>query len=116
MSLRNEKVRKAVMKEISDILRKEINDCKLANVVSITDVQMSSDNSFAKVYFSVLGDKDIIDQTMESLEKHKSKIRYHLGKRIRLRLTPDLKFFFDDSLERGLRVTELIDKISKGEI
>ena len=43
-------------------------------------------------------------------------IRYEVGKRIRLRLTPDLKFVYTDSLEKGSRVSEIIDKISRGEI
>jgi ribosome-binding factor A len=50
------------------------------------------------------------------LEDNKSKIRYEVGKRIRLRHTPDLRFIPDDSLERGTKVTELINKISRGEL
>ena len=55
-------------------------------------------------------------QTIEALEENVSKIRYEVGKRIRLRLTPELRFIPDDSLERGTKVMDLIDKISKGEI
>ena len=53
MSLRNERVRKELMRDISEILRKEIRG--LAGVVSIVDVEVSHDNSFAKVIYSVLG-------------------------------------------------------------
>ena len=55
-------------------------------------------------------------QTIEALESNVSKIRYEVGKRIRLRLTPELRFIPDDSIERGTRVMDLIDKVSKGEI
>ncbi len=116
MSLRNERVRKTLMKEISDILLKEIRDPKITGLVSITDVEVSHDNSYAKVFYSVLSNNDNKDEIVEAIEKNTPKIRYEVGKRIRLRLTPELKFILDESLERGARITDLIDKISKGEI
>lgn len=114
MTLRNERVRKELMRDISDILRKEIR--VLAGVVSILDVEVSHDNSFAKVIYSVLGNPEQIEKTKEIIEKSTPKIRYEVGKQIRLRLTPELKFVYTDSLEKGSRVSELIDKISRGEL
>lgn len=114
MTLRNERVRKELMRDISDILRKEIRG--LAGVVSILDVEVSHDNSFAKVVYSVLGSPEQIEKTKEIIEKSTPKIRYEVGKQIRLRLTPELKFVYTDSLEKGSKVSELIDKISRGEI
>lgn len=117
MSLRNERVRKTLMKEIADIIQKDVRDPRINGVVSITDIELSHDNSFAKVYFSVFStSEDAKKQTIEALEDNVSKIRYEVGKRIRLRLTPELRFIPDDSLERGTRVMDLIDKVSKGEI
>ena len=114
MTLRNERVRKELMRDISDILRKEIRG--LAGVVSILDVEVSHDNSFAKVIYSVLGSPEQIEKTKEIIEKSTPKIRFDVGKQIRLRLTPELKFVYTDSLEKGSRVSELIDKISRGEL
>ena len=114
MKLRNERVRKELMRDISEILRKEIRG--LAGVVSIVDVEVSHDNSFAKVIYSVLGSEEQIEKTKEIIEKSTSKIRYEVGKQIRLRLTPELKFVYTDSLEKGSRVNELINKISRGEL
>lgn len=114
MSLRNERVRKELMRDISDILQKEIRG--LSGVVSILDVEVSHDNSFAKVIYSVLGSPEQIEKTKENIEKSTSKIRYEVGKRIRLRLTPELKFIYTDSLEQASRVSEIIDKISRGEL
>ncbi len=116
MNLRNERVRKTLMKEISDILLKEIKDPKISGLVSITDVEISHDNSFAKVFYSVLAPEDKKQEIIDAVEKNTPKIRYEVGKRIRLRLTPELRFILDESLERGARITDLIDKISKGEI
>ena len=117
MSLRSERVRKTLMKEISDILLKEIKDPKISGLVSITDVEVSHDNSYAKVFYSVLtDDADKKEETIEAIKKNTPKIRYEVGKRVRLRLTPELNFILDESLERGARITDLIDKISKGEL
>ena len=114
MTLRNERVRKELMRDISDILRKEVRG--LAGVVSVVDVEVSHDNSFAKVICRVLGSEEQIEKTKEIIEKSTPKIRYEVGKRIRLRLTPELKFVYTDSFEKGSRVSEIIDKISRGEI
>ena len=113
MTLRNERVRKALMKEVADIIQKDI---KTAGMVSIMDVEVAHDNSFAKIYYSVFGSEEQKEKTRETIEKNTSKIRYEIGKRIRLRLTPELRFVFDDSIERGSKVTELLNKISRGEL
>ena len=114
MTLRNERVRKELMREISDIFQREIRG--LEGVVSIVDVEVSHDNSYAKVIYSVLGSPEQIEKTKEVVQKNTSKVRFEIGKRIRFRLTPELKFVYSDGLEKGSRVTELIDKISRGEI
>ena len=114
MTLRNERVRKELMREISDIFQREIRG--LEGVVSIVDVEVSHDNSYAKVIYSVLGSPEQIEKTKEVVQKNTPKVRFEIGKRIRLRLTPELKFVYSDGLEKGSRVTELIDKISRGEI
>ncbi len=117
MTLRNERVRKALMREISDILFREIKNPHITGIVSITDVEVSHDNSYAKVFYSVMADdEEKKQQTVEALKDVTPKIRYEVGKRIRLRKTPELNFILDESLERGFRITKLIDKISRGEI
>ena len=114
MTLRNERVRKELMRDISEILRKEIRGLK--GVVSIVDVEVSHDNSFAKVIYSVLGSEEDIAATKEIIEKSTPKIRYNVGKVLRLRLTPELKFVYTNGLEESSKVMEILNKISKGEI
>ena len=114
MSLRNERVRKELMRDISEILHREIRS--LEGVVSIVDVEVSHDNSFAKVIYSVLCSPEQIEKDKEIIEKNTGRVRYEVGKRIRLRVTPEIKFVFSDGLEQGSRVLDLIEKISKGEI
>lgn len=113
---RNERIRKTLMKEIADILQKDIRDSRILGVVSIMDVEVSHDNSYAKVFYSIFGNEEQKKKTIEAIEQHVPKIRHEVGKRIRLRLTPELRFIYDDSIERGTKVTELINKISRGEI
>ena len=114
MSLRNERVRKELMRDISEIIHREI--WGLQGVVSIVDVEVSHDNSFAKVIYSVLGSPEQVEKDKEVIEKNTGRIRYEVGKRIRLRVTPELKFVYSDGLEQGSRVLDLIEKISRGEI
>ncbi|MBQ9688412.1 30S ribosome-binding factor RbfA [bacterium] len=115
-TLKNERVRKTLMKEIADILQKDIRDSRITGLVSIVDVEVSRDNSFAKVYYSIFGSDEQKEQTKDAIQHHVSQIRYEVGKRIRLRLTPELRFIYDDSIERGSKVTEILDKISRGEV
>jgi ribosome-binding factor A len=114
MTLRNERVRKELMRDISEILRKEIRGLK--GVVSIVDVEVSHDNSFARVIYSVLGSEEDINTTKEVIEKSTPTIRYNVGKQLRLRLTPELKFVYTNGLEESSKVVDILNKISKGEI
>ncbi len=116
MSLRNERVRKTLMKEIADIIQKQLKDSRIQGIVSITDIEISHDNSYAKVYYSVYAPEEEKKNTIQAITDNTSKIRYEVGKKVRLRLTPELRFIPDDSLERGANVTEIINKISRGEI
>lgn len=67
MTLRNERVRKELMRDISEILQKEIRG--LAGVVSVVDIEVSHDNSFAKVIYSVLGSEEQVAKTKEIIER-----------------------------------------------
>ena len=116
MPHRSERIRKTLMKEISDIIQKELKDSRISGIISITDIELSHDNSFAKVYYSVFAPEDKKQETINAVSENTSKIRYEIGRRIRLRLTPELRFIPDNSLERGANVTALINKISNGEI
>ena len=116
MSLRNERVRKQLIREISDVIFREIKDPNICGMVSITDVDVSSDNTAARVFYSVFGSDEVKQRTSRALEKHVGQIRHEIGKRIRLRKTPTLLFILDDSLEHGAKMTELINKIERGEL
>jgi ribosome-binding factor A len=102
------------MRDISEILQREIRG--LSGVVSVMDIEVSHDNSYAKVFYSVLGSDEQKEQTKETIAANVSRIRYEVGKRIRLRVTPELRFIYSDSLEQASKVNDLLDKISRGEV
>lgn len=114
---RADRVRKALMREVSDIIMSEVKDPRLSGaMISVTDVEITHDLSYARIFVSVMGDQTLQDTVMSVLQESKPKIRFGIGQRIRLRHTPEIDIKFDDSLERGARVSQLLDQISKGEI
>ena len=106
-----------MMREISEIIARELKEPILANqVISVTDVVISPDNRHAKVFVSILGDDAKRAEILTVLQEAQSQIRHHVGQRIRLRYTPEIEIRYDDSLERGARVTDLLNQISRGEV
>jgi len=116
MFSRGERIRKALIKEISDIIQRHVKDPRISGIVSVTDVDLSADYGYAKVYISIYGTEEQKENTMEAIEDSTPYVRKEVGRRIRLRHVPEIEFKMDDSLERGSRITNLIDKISKGEL
>ncbi|MEI7473707.1 MAG: 30S ribosome-binding factor RbfA [bacterium] len=116
MHSRADRIKKALMREISDIIQKNLRDPRIPTIVSIIDIDLSADYSYAKVFISVFGSEEERRQAIEALEEKTSYVRGEVSKRIRLRHTPAISFKLDDSLERGSKITELLDKISRGEI
>lgn len=116
MNSRGDRIRKALMKELSDIIQHKIKDPRITGLISVTDVELSPDYKYAKAYISIFGADEAKEEVMEAIEDSTSFIRGEIGRRIRMRFTPELKFILDESLEKGRRIVDLIDKISRGEI
>jgi ribosome-binding factor A len=114
---RADRVRKALMREVSDIIRRQVKDPRLTNeVISITDVEVSGDLRHAKLFVSIFGSPEKQQEIMDILAEWTPQVRSEIGKRIRLHHTPEIQFLMDISLERGSRVTSLLDQISRGEV
>lgn len=107
MSDRLGRLAEEIKREVSSIIAKEVKDPRLG-LVSITDVTVSRDLSWAKVYYSQLGDEDERRETLEGLNKAKGFIRTELAKRLRVRHTPEIIFQFDPSLEQGAKMDALL--------
>ncbi len=109
MNLKIERLNNIFVKEISEILQKEIKDPNI-NFVTITGCDITSDLSFAKVYYTVLDDKKR-KEIDAALDGAKSFIRGQLSQRVEIRHTPELKFIFDKSIEYGNKIEKIIKEI-----
>lgn len=116
MVSRTDKVRKALIREVSDLLQRGIKDPRISGIVSVTDIDLSADCRYARIFVSVFGTEEDQKKTMDALESSTGFIRSEVSKRIQMRFAPEIKFKIDDSLERGARVTTILEKISRGEI
>jgi ribosome-binding factor A len=103
-----------IQEEISDIIRRRLKDPRLG-FVSVTRAKVSADLSYASVYFSVMGDQAEVDRTMACLEHAANFIRSELGRRLRVKRIPELRFFYDDSAVRGARIERLLKDLKEGE-
>ena len=110
---RSEKVADLIQKEISQMLVKSIKDPRIG-FVTITKVTVSEDCRFAKVYFSVAGALSERESSVKGLDSAKGYVRKELGRRIRLRYTPEIIFQFDPSIEYAIHMEELIRDLHLG--
>jgi len=109
---RSEKVADLIQKEISQMLVKSIKDPRIG-FVTITRVNVSEDCRLAKVYFSVAGTLEERESSVKGLDSAKGYVRKELGRRIRLRYTPEIIFQFDPSIEYSIHMEELIQSIHR---
>jgi ribosome-binding factor A len=108
-SRRQERVNEQLRQEISEIVHREMNDPRLSGVVSFNAVRVSPDLGAANVYFSVFGGHESRGEALDALRRASGFVRRQLAGRLVLKRTPSLTFYFDDTLDRGNRIAELID-------
>jgi len=113
--IRPEKVAHLMRREVADILEHKLRDPRLGSTVTVTDVQVTHDLSFAKVYVTVLGDEAAREQAMETLRRASGFVRRELGGRLDLREVPEVRFEYDRSLDKGRRVEDLLRRIEQGD-
>lgn len=109
---RNTRLSGEMKKVISEVIRNEVKDPRISELLSVTDVSVTEDLKFAKVFISVYGDAE---PTLAALKSAKGFIRREVGKRIKMRLTPELIFEKDDSIEKGIYMASLINKVIEEE-
>jgi len=107
---RSDRVGDEIQRVIADIIQNEIKDPRLPSMVSVVEVRASRDLSHAHVYISVMGDDKAKKDCAAALRSATGFIRREITSRIRLRVSPELHFVFDESIERGIRMTRLIDE------
>lgn len=109
MSVKIERIADNIQKELSYILQLEVRDEDI-KFVTITDVHVTNDLSFAKVYFTVL-DENKKDQTLKALKDASSFLRRELANRIDIRHIPELQFVYDESIDYGKKIETIIETL-----
>ena len=111
--VRRRKIESLLREEIASmIVNSEVKDPRIDKLLSVTDVSISRDFQYAKVYISLYGEKEKQERAVELLNHASGFIQGRLGKRIRLKATPKLTFLFDDSIERGFRITRALKDLT----
>lgn len=109
MSIKIDRIASQMLKEISYVLAKEVKDEDI-RFVTVTDVKVTNDLSFAKVYVTVLKE-DKINETMKALKNASGFIRKELAERLEIRHIPELEFVYDESIAYGKKIENIIENI-----
>ena len=107
---RADRVSGLIQTTLSDLLNKSIHDPRLQRA-TITRVKMSADLKLARIYFAIYGDDQKSKDAARGFESARGFIKRILAPKLGLRYMPDLKFFYDDSLDYGSHIDQLLEKI-----
>ncbi|MEA1062501.1 30S ribosome-binding factor RbfA [Erwinia sp. HR93] len=112
---RPQRVAQEMQKEIAIILQREIKDPRLGLMTTVSGVEVSRDLAYAKVFVTFLNDDDeeAVKSGLKALHDASGFIRSLLGKAMRLRIVPELTFFYDNSLVEGMRMSNLVSNVVK---
>lgn len=109
------RVAEQIKKDVSQIIGAQIKDPRIAGITSVTEVQLTRDLRYASVYVSIYGNDVEKEETLQTLMRASGFIRSEVGRRIRLRYTPEINFFLDNSIEYGTRIDSVIKSLKKEE-
>ena len=112
MAHRIERINHLIRQEISELLQRQVKDPRLGNFIAVTEVATSPDLRHAKVFVSCISSDEKKQEILSTLAVASNFLRNELTRRLKLRRIPELSFHWDDSIERGTRLLELIDKVS----
>jgi len=101
-----------IKREISFIINTRIKDPGIG-FITITGARLSVDGKYLDVYFSTLGGDAEAEASLNALKRCSGFIKKKLSERIRLRNIPELKFIYDDSIDRGMKITKILDDITR---
>jgi ribosome-binding factor A len=108
---RSDRIASQIQKEMADIIRQTIRDTRLG-MVTVSEVSVTRDLAVASVYVTFLGGSETASRCARILmEEHAPDLRRELGRRIRIRNLPELRFIYDTSLEQGIRMDALLDHL-----
>ncbi|MCK4384922.1 MAG: 30S ribosome-binding factor RbfA [candidate division Zixibacteria bacterium] len=111
---RAERVGDLIKEEVSRIIQYELKDPGVG-FVTITGVKLSDDLKYAKIFYSVLGNEEAKKESSSALRRACGFIQHEIGRKLRLKYTPEIYFHFDPSVEYGAHIEKLIKKIHKSQ-
>ena len=110
---RSDRVAEQIRRELADLLRFHMKDLRIAaklTLVTVTDVEVTADYAHAKVFYTSLADADVNIVIADGLKRSSGFFRRELGRRLHIHQIPELHFIYDASVERGTRLSRLIDE------
>ena len=112
-SARNARIADQIQRELAELIREEVRDPRV-QMLTLTGVELSRDQSHAKIFFTVLGTAGQAEACGQGLARSAGFLRVGLAHRLTTRKVPELHFVFDESVERGVRLSRLIDEAVAG--
>ncbi|MEI7733305.1 MAG: 30S ribosome-binding factor RbfA [Verrucomicrobiota bacterium] len=112
MSLRLERVRELLKREVGEIIRRELPVAE-AGLISVNEAHVAADLQHATIYVSILGGADQLKRGTALLQERRWLIQSQLGRSLTMKYTPQLRFVVDDSIARGNRVLQILDELDK---
>ena len=113
-SVKNTRINSEVLKELSQIISRQIKDPRIHPMTSVVSVEVAPDLKTCKAYISVLGDEEAQQETLAGLKSAHGYIKRELARTVNLRHTPDIRFMIDQSIEYGVAMSRKIDEINAG--
>ena len=108
-SARSERIADQIQRSLAEVVRTELRDPRVG-LITLTGVELSRDQSHAKVFFTVLGPQGAAADALEGLQRAAGFLRSALARELTTRKVPELHFAYDESVERGVRLSRLIDE------
>lgn len=115
MTRRMERVNQLIREEISELLQRQVKDPRLGGFISVNEVTTSPDLRHARVFISSIDSSQQKIEIITALKAASGFFRRQLNKRLRLKNTPEISFHWDDSIERGAHILNLIDRVAGDE-
>jgi len=109
---RTDRVSGLIQRKLAQIILTEVKDPRLPRIITVSAVKVSPDMSMAKIYITVLGEQSDSQLTLDILNKASSFLRTVLARSMKLRIVPQLKFVYDESIEYGTKLRQLIDDVA----
>lgn len=110
---RTDRLNSLLKEVISEVIRKDVRNPHVNELVTVTRVEITKDLHYAKVYVSVIGDAPVKAETLAALQSAAGFIAVNSSKKVTMRYFPELTFKLDDSVDKHMRIAELLGEISE---